>query len=47
MQSPSAPKPTRKSHNQRRSNLSPCLLDEIAFTRSDIEQARADAASVA
>jgi hypothetical protein len=46
MQTSSAPKRTRKSHHPRRSRRSPYLFDEIAFTRSEIERARSDVASV-
>jgi hypothetical protein len=45
MQSPNAPKRTRKSRHPHRSRRSPDLFDEVAFTRADIERARADAAS--
>lgn len=44
MRTPSAPKRTRKSHHPRRSKRDPFLYDEIAFTRSDIERARSNAA---
>jgi hypothetical protein len=47
MQRSIAPKRTRKSHHTRRPRLSPYLLDEIAFTRSDIERARTDTVSAA
>ncbi len=40
MQRVSAPRRTRKSRHPHRPGISPYLLDEIAFTRSDIEQAR-------
>lgn len=44
MQTPSAPKRTRKSRHPLRSRRSPYLFEEIAFTRADIERARSDAA---
>jgi hypothetical protein len=47
MQSPRAPKHTRKAHHPRHTRCDPYLLDEIAFTRSDIERARAGEASAA
>lgn len=47
MQSPRAPKRNRKTYHPRRTRLDPYMFDEIAFTRSDIERARADTASAA
>ena len=40
MQRSSAPKGTRKARHHARPRLSPYLLDEVAFTRADIERAR-------
>lgn len=42
MQRSPAPKRTRRSRHPRPSRLDPYLLDEIAFTRWDIERARND-----
>jgi hypothetical protein len=47
MQVAVASKRNRKSHHPRRPRLSPYLLDEVAFTRSDIERARTDAVPAA
>ena len=35
-------KSTRKVRHQRRTKVSPYLLDEVAFTRADIERARTE-----
>jgi hypothetical protein len=42
MQHSSTPKRTRRSRHPRQVRLSPYLLDDIAFTRSDIKKARSD-----
>ena len=43
MQRTIAPKRTRKLQRTTGTRLSPYLLEEIGFTRSDIERARTDA----
>lgn len=47
MQSPRAPKRTRKARHPHHARRDPYLFDEIAFTRSEIERARADTAAAA
>lgn len=43
MQRSTAPQRSRRTHrSSRRTRVSPYLLDDIAFTRGDIERARAD-----
>jgi hypothetical protein len=41
MQHLNDPQRNRRSHRSRKARISPYLLDEIAFTRADIERARA------
>lgn len=48
MQRSTAPQRSRRTHRSpRRTRVSPYLLDEIAFTRAEIERARADAVTAA
>lgn len=45
MQRSNAPQRTPRSDRSRKTKISPYLLEEIAFTRADIERARTEAAS--